>query len=228
MELQRSVSMRRVGSPIAPRRLRLRGEPELARQILPPRPGDGGSIMVLTRDPVSAGERVRIEVSLGAMVDEVLLNGMISMIRKTGDDDGAAVVTLRIAVAQAKRLVYLLDVLEGQREASARGSRRTPCDLPVAWERAGRLATTRLQDLSRGGAFIVSDVQPEVGEDVRVRILGQDDTGLEFDARVSWLRPAGSCPGFGVAFRIRSRATATALQALIRAQENAAPVDLSS
>ena len=94
-----------------------------------------------------------------------------------------------------------------------------PCDLPVSWHWVGRSRRTRVGDLSRGGAFILSEVHPEVGEAVTVAIEGEDTGRLEFEARVSWIRPAGSDPGFGVAFRLQSREAAAALQALVRAQE---------
>ena len=214
IELTRSVRFKRVGSPLAPRILRMPGDRELVASIRPATATDGGSLSVLTRDPVMVGERVRVAIGLGRDADPVQLSCMVGDVRS---DDGASIVTLRVALAHAGRLTYVRDAVTGSGRTGERAARRVPVELEARVQWDGRGFTGVARDLSHGGAFIEGTPVPDVDTEVAVRIGSPEGTGLEVRARVTWIRTAQR-PGFGVSFLSPGRATEKALAALLRGQ----------
>jgi hypothetical protein len=90
----------------------------------------------------------------------------------------------------------------------------------VHWRCGELLQSTRARDLSRGGAFILSHLQPHVGASVIVELDGTATTPiLRVAAVVSWIQRHGPDVGFGVRFLVRSRGEAERLQQLVRVHE---------
>ena len=121
-------------------------------------------------------------------------------------------VVIRLAADQAERISYIREVLAGNRPAAARGHRRVQLDLPVLWRSSTGQHRSRITDLSRGGAFIISSDVPNVGTRLEIEI----DTGaapLRFPSVVSWIRTG---VGFGVNFKLADRTIAEQLTAVVR------------
>jgi Tfp pilus assembly protein PilZ len=187
-------------------------------------PGEGNEAARLelsTRDPVAIGDTLRVEISFGPMADEVELDGRVASLR-THDDGRPAVAIVAFGREQEPRVRYLRHVLAGKRDASARRHRRVPVDLDVRWRHGRANHASRLSDLSRGGAFIVSRSLPSIGDEVAVEILAEEAAVLQFEAVVSWVRPEGHQVGFGVSFRLTDRCAAAALTDVLRQQERQA------
>jgi hypothetical protein len=271
--------MPRVGSPTAPRLLRLRADEQLLDRIAPEAPGDAGRLQLRSRENVLVGEAVRVEISFGPLADEVTLACVVARV-EPNEHGGPDTVELRIVADHGERVAYIREVLGGQREASARKHRRVPTDLPVRWRvddrrnpsstrwaslgsgehaqagpggnpgrrgaelgsltkgapagsdasaavaaEAGAPAPTRpatssrLGDLSRGGAFVISRDLPEIGARVELEIPGLSGAALRISSVVSWVRRKGSLAGFGVNFKFDDRDTAAELSEVVRAQE---------
>lgn len=173
------------------------------------------------------GARVVVEVSLGALADEVVLTGLLVGANTRGNDAR----TVLVDPEQGEVLNYLVDVQTGEREAAARGHRRLPSRLPVRWAAQTQTARalesakddfqrSRLRDISRGGAFIVSDEAPRVGQQIEVTLDGPDGAGLSLASVVSWVRLDSPCKGFGVSFRPSDPATARRLSEVVRGHED--------
>jgi hypothetical protein len=205
--------------PRSPRRLRLRADAQLAERLGPAEAGDEiARLRIPCRDAVAPGDRIVIEISFGAMVDEIELDGRVvaSMPNASG---GPPTLVLAVDPAGRAPLEYLRGVLGGLRSPSARAHRRIPVDLVVQW-RCGELRQqTRARDLSRGGAFILSHLQPPIGSSLEIEFEGGAHSPfLRVAAVVSWIQRQGGAAGFGVRFQIRSREEADQLQRMVRAQ----------
>ncbi len=178
------------------------------------------------------GARVVVEVSLGALADEVVLTGLLVGANARGGDAR----TVLLDPDQGEVLNYLVDVQTGEREAAARGHRRLPSRLPVRWTGTGPVVQdaaayqrSRLRDISRGGAFIVSEETPSVGEQIEVTLDAPDGAGLSLASVVSWVRHDSPCRGFGVSFRPSDPATARRLNEVVRGHEDrVSPVSIGA
>lgn len=215
-----SVTLSRMeGDEDAPRLLRLRADTELVQRIEPGAGGDVSRLVIPTRESVDLGETILVEVSFGPLADEVLLQGVVRELQ-SHDAGRPRSVTIGFPTDEAERMRYLQQVLSGRRKASARRDRRVPVDFEVRWRWREFQYASRVRDLSRGGAFIASRWQPEVGADLDVELRPPSNERLQVDAVVSWVRNAGADPGFGVCFRIPDRATAARLTEFVRAEES--------
>jgi Tfp pilus assembly protein PilZ len=182
-------------------------------------PGEGNEVARLelsTRDPARMGEPIRVEISFGPMADEVELDGKVASVH--GSDDGRQTVIVAFGPDQGPRVEYLRHVLAGRRDASARRHRRIPVDLNVRWRYGRARYASKLSDLSRGGAFIVSQRLPRIGDEVEIEIFDDERRALQFEAVVSWVRPQRPM-GFGVSFKLTDRSSAAALTDVVRRQE---------
>lgn len=203
--------------------LRVRGGSQLAERL-----ADPGTIRVSTREPLEPGDRVRVEVSFGALTDEVLVRGCVHAVAPAEPSvsslGGARrEVTVWVDEQDANRLTYVRAVAGGRRDASARAHRRVPANLPVewAWERGSY--RSRLVDISRGGAFISSEAPPVVGEHVEVEIpSGESKRKIRLRSIVTWISDSDERAGFGVEFRIADRKQAACLAEVVRQSEAAA------
>jgi len=213
------VTLQRVGDePRAARRLRLRADDRLLANLGPAEAtGEVARLRVPCRESVTPGDRIVVELSFGPMVDEVELDGKVAA---TIPAEGSGPPTLVIAFEHDSRaqLDYVQGVLAGLRSPSARAHRRIPVDVGVHW-RCGELhQQTRARDLSRGGAFVLSHLQPPVNASVEVELEGDGgEPTLRLAAVVSWVQRQGSAVGFGVRFVVRTRPEAEQLHRMVRA-----------
>jgi Tfp pilus assembly protein PilZ len=225
-----SLSLPRVsddGEEASPRLLRLRADQRCLEMLRCDPDGRGAYIDVPSREPVVLGEPVRVEISFGAMSDEVELQGRVMAVEPAAEQRPPRVV-IRLGDEHVGRARYVRAVLSGDRPASARSHRRVPTDLACRWSQGALEHTSRVRDLSRGGAFIVSTFFPEIGSRVRVGLElaapeaerhGLDPLRLE--GVVTWIRAEGRNSGFGVSFKARDRRVAEQLFRVVRSQERA-------
>ncbi len=171
-----------------------------------------------------ARQAVTLEISLGPLADEVVLHGALRGASSAGSDARFVV----LEPEQDDALNYLAAVQDGERKAAARGHRRLPSRLPVRWSdpRASETERTRLRDISRGGAFIVSERVPPVGERIEVTLDAPDGERIQLCSVVSWIRSEHPHRGFGVSFRPADPATARRLSEVVRGHEGAAVAGL--
>lgn len=218
-----STSIPRVGDDgaRATRLLRLRADARLHEMILPPHGRlEAGRLRVPSRETVAVGDRVRVEIGFGALVDEVELATRVVAIDPSSSG-APPVVVLAVELDSAGPLGYVAGVLSGQHSARARAHRRIAVDVAVKW-RCGELRQdTRARDLSRGGAFVLSRLAPPVGTAV---VLEFETTGgaaaVRIDAVVSWVQRQGTQCGFGARFSVRTRDDAERITSFIRALEH--------
>jgi hypothetical protein len=215
--------MARVGSA---RLLRLRADERLASMLEPAKvSGEGGFIKVPSRESLGVGELIRVEVSFGAMADEIVLRGFVDAIVER--EGRAPIVAIRVAPEHAARLRYVDEVVSKGRAATARTARRIPSEIAATWYWGLGSHATRIGDLSRGGAFIRSAAPPPAGSRIRVHFDDANTNpsrrgGLELDAIVAWTGSSSGTRGFGVKFRIADREQAERIAALVRWHEQQA------
>lgn len=192
--------------------------------LKPAQASEAARLEVPSREPVERGEAVRIEISFGPLSDEVELDGRVEEI-VTRPDGRPPLVVVVLAREHASRVRYVRQVLDGIRHASARAHRRVPVDMEVRWHCGRARHASRISDLSRGGAFILSREPPAVGSEVGVEIrISPHHRALSFSAVVSWVRGEGEDPGFGVSFRLQDRAAAAALTRVVKQHEQTLPI----
>ena len=204
-----------------PRTIRLRGA-EIRDAFLERGSHEAARLRVPLRESVRPGEEVSLEISFGAMVDEVVLPATVASLESGSDSDSSPNhAVLSVPLTERGRAEYVLQVLAGTRSAAARRHRRIPVDLEVRWTWNGSRYASRARDLSYGGAFIESRVLPAVGTKVDVELRLPDELrALALDAEVAWLRSnaesGSSSPGFGVSFKLPDRSVAARLHDAVR------------
>lgn len=218
------MAIPRVGD--SPRVLRLRADERLAKMLVPPAGrGDAGRLKIPTRESVERGDLIRVEISFGAMADEIVLRGFVDSSTPRGDR--APLVELRFVPEHVERVRYVHEVLTAGREASARSSRRLRSSVQATWYWGLGSHATRIGDISKGGAFIKSGAPPSAGSVIGIELndamVEHGESGpLRLDATVAWVGRSHGHRGFGVKFRIRERAVATRVAALVRWHEREA------
>ncbi len=213
----------------ATRLLRLRADERLVGMLEPSRvSGEAGFIKVALREVVAIGDAIQVEVSFGAMADEIILRGAVDAIL-VPDPGRAPTVVIRVVAEHAARLRYVDEVVSNGRAATARASRRVPSQIPATWSLGLGSHATRIGDISRGGAFIRSAAPPSVTTKVKLALdLGMVERTrrsvpkLDLEAIVAWTGSSQGARGFGVKFRILDREQAERVTALVRWQEHEA------
>jgi hypothetical protein len=216
-----SVSLPRVGDGArARRRLRLRADDRLAAMLVPSMAlGEAGRIEVPSREAIAVDEPVVVEIGLGALLDEVELEGHVVELRAR-EGGLAPLVVIAIDPRHGAQLSYLEGVLRGERPPTARAHRRIAVDVPVRWQCGELKQQSRARDLSRGGAFVLAHLQPPVGAAVTLEFEATRSAPiLRLGAVVSWIQRSGHEAGFGVRFVVRTREEADHVQRLLRAHE---------
>lgn len=210
----------------AARLLRLRADERLAAMLEPSKSsGEAGFIKVPSRESVAIGDAIRVEVSFGAMADEIVLRGAVDAIHLR--DERAPLVVIRVVPDHAARLRYVDEVVSNGRAATARASRRIPSQIPATWFWGIGSHATRIGDISRGGAFIRSAAPPSVGSKVKLElndrmIEGERRGPFRLEASVAWTGSSQGVRGFGVKFRIVDRDQADRVASLVRWHEQQA------
>ncbi|EDM80912.1 hypothetical protein PPSIR1_28418 [Plesiocystis pacifica SIR-1] len=204
------------------RLLRLQADERLASMLSPPGTSDAGRIEIPTREPVTKGDVIHIEVSFGAHADEVVLRGLVHGWRERGER--APLVTIVFGAEERSRASYVHDVLHQRRSAAARSSRRLDSEIQAVWRWGLGTHQTQIGDLSRGGAFIRTGAPPSVGSDIGLElddsVVGfMHTTPLTLKATVAWVGRSRGHRGFGVKFRIGDRETSARIAALLRWHE---------
>ncbi len=202
----------------APPLLRLR-RADLEDAFLERSSNEAARLRIRVRELLQPGDAVTLEVSFGPMVDEVVLEAVVTAFDGGVEhgEHGSFAATLTLPLSEGQRVAYVRAVLEGGRTPSARRHRRVPVDLEVRWRWNGSRYASRARDLSHGGAFIESRILPEVGAklDVELRLpLGA--TSLAFDAEVTWRSERVHEQGFGVSFKLPDRGAAARLRQAVR------------
>ncbi|PRQ04154.1 PilZ domain protein [Enhygromyxa salina] len=206
--------------------LRMQADERLATMLrVAESAADGGVLSVPSRESVAAGDAIRVEVSFGAMADEIVLRGAVEGTTPRGDR--APLVVIRIAKVHAARVRYVHQVLTSGREATARSSRRVRADIQATWYWGLGSHATRLSDISKGGAFIRSGAPPSTGSELELELndsmVQSDGAGsLRIEATVAWVGRNQGARGFGVKFRILDRIVASRIAALVRWHEREA------
>lgn len=202
----------------AVRLLRLKADARTQQMLRAATDDDHAYVDVPCRESVAVGDDVRVEIGLGALRDEVMLDGRVHAITPAVGTEPPTVV-IRIHDAHRDRVRFAADVLGGERDAANRIHRRIPTDLECRWTQGSFEHQSRVLDLSRGGAFIRSQFCPKIGAHVVVQLPDASGAALQLTAVVSWVRKAGPRGGFGVSFQLRDRGLAQQLHRVLRDQE---------
>lgn len=174
-------------------------------------------VLLPTRLQLLRGEPVTIEISFGPLADEILLTGSVLIPRSVPNHPSLRV---KLDPAQTAKLAYVSAVLDGGRDAAARRHRRIPSSIAVAWGTDGFVHSSRLRDISAGGAFILSKTPPEIGKQIEVVLRpGAAMPKVSVSSVVSWVQTDGATMGFGVNFKPSDAVIAQQLSEVVRQHE---------
>jgi hypothetical protein len=197
------------------RLLRLRADPQLSDALKLSVDGRAARLTIRSREDVSVGEPIRVEVSLGALTDEVLLGGCVAQIDR--EDGGAPRLTILIEGDHLSRVAYIKKVIGGAEPSSARAQRRCITDFNTEFFSLHGRGSGRVLDLSQGGAFVATDRAPKVGSAIELELaLPSEGPPLRVRGQVAWVTPRDIGEGFGVCFQIPDRTVASAVSDLVR------------
>jgi hypothetical protein len=205
------------------RLLRLKAGARTLQMLRAAKGDDHAYVDVPSREAVTIGEAVRVEIGFGALSDEVEIDGLVHAV-EPGIGAGAPTVVIRVDDDHRSRVRFAAAVLGGERTAASRTHRRIPTDLECRWTQGTFEHQSRIIDLSHGGAFIRSQFCPKIGATVVVQLPDLGGRPLRLDAVVTWVRATGPQAGFGVNFKLRDRNLAQQLHRMVREQERSAAV----
>jgi Tfp pilus assembly protein PilZ len=188
-------------------------------------PRDGGTISVQTRTDGTIGEKLLVEISFPGLPNRALVRAMVTSItfehglRFVIDEADATTRDFLLAIARGENVVV----------GAQRDHVRFPTTLRASWSVAGgdKAATTIVEDLSAGGAFVQAAHPPEVGAEVDLIIAVPTGPMLETSGHVAWVRH-GKSPGFGVDFDALLGDSGRRLRALLRRASETAEVELEA
>jgi hypothetical protein len=172
---------------------------------------------IASREVLKPGDPVRVEVSLGPLADEVVLEARVAAIEPGRQPEDAPTVLVRILAADLQRVRYVHDVTRGKRRASARQFHRVRKSMAVRWRQGQDWFGSHTWDLSKGGAFIVADRIPAAGEPLDLELVPSlAHPALRLEAKVAWRRDQGDPIGFGVRFDRLDRDVAGQLHTVVQ------------
>ena len=195
-------------SPDAVRTLRLRANPQLLDVLSTSRaPDEGGSLVVAWRGAKDSGQRTQVELSFGPMADEIVLAATVQEVRH---DNQRSVPTARLSIAAAHRhrVRYVVEVLEGLREANARAHRRVDVRIPGTWWLGAAAQPQVFEELSRAGTFVHTLRPPGIGSEIPLQFESPHVGQVRIPAEVMWISRDPRRSGFGAKFRVRKRSVA--------------------
>lgn len=209
-----STNVPRAGGP-SPRRIRLRADQQLTSLI---KDGAPSRLEIPSRESLVQGELIELEIGFGPLADEVDLSGTVEEIRSQGEGD-PPVVIIRVHREHLDRYRYVHAVIGGGRSASARAHRRIQVNMPVCWRLDGSQHFSRVHDLSRGGAFVISDEPPAVGRSIELE-LGNRRQALRLRGVVARVDDREGRRGFGIRFQLHDRDAVAALHQVVCEQDS--------
>ena len=105
------------------------------------------------------------------------------------------------------------------RKTNQRRHPRTPIDVPIAVQAKGARLQAHIQftthDISEGGAFIVSDLLFEIGEELLLTFALPGSLGIRVSSKVVRVQRASGAAGMGIVFIDLTDANKTAIARLV-------------
>ncbi len=177
-----------------------------------------GALYCRTKVMASKGEKVVVDISIPGLRRPARLSGSVVAASTSG---GLWIYFDSKSRASAEYLASLPDLNVNDRLTRAHS--RYPASWAVRFRvdetgQQTRTRTTRISDLSRGGAFVIDDDVPLVGTRVSLEI-GPPTMPYKVSGRVAWTGTVGNAQGFGVRFDQRGAQNASLRTMLRRASE---------
>lgn len=201
------------------RLIRLRADQDLLSSIELSERVDTGGFIELPPRPylVSEGDEVRLEFGFGALSDEIMVQGRALDVA-TVDGEGQSV-RVELVTKHADRLRYVHGVLSGTRDPVVRRHRRVPYRAAVHLTVGPEFMRAMTDDISCGGAFIVSSSAPAVDTEVKLTLSLEQGRRVQTAARVTWSGVARGQRGFGIEFLHLEPNDVQALREIVRERE---------
>jgi hypothetical protein len=206
-----------VSEPSALQRpIRVRADEALAERIQ--RTDRGSTLWVTTRESVRPQQTVQLELGLGPLVDEILVDAVVREVRAPQSVTEAPEVLLEVHRRHEERFKYVYDVIQGRREAITRRYRRVAARFPLVWTQDGHSHRSFTADIAAGGTFILGEA-PEAGSNVELEIWLDSEDAIEVSGLVTWSGEARGETGFGVQFRKLDAGVFHRLRDLVRRRQ---------
>ncbi|MBL4635326.1 MAG: PilZ domain-containing protein [Kofleriaceae bacterium] len=176
-----------------------------------------GALFCRTKVIAAKGEKVIVDISIPGLRRPARLSGSVVAASTTG---GLWIYFDSKSRASAE---YLASLTEINADRLSRAHSRYPASWDVRFRvdetgQQTRARTTRISDLSRGGAFVIDDDVPLVGTRVSLEI-GSPAMPYKVSGRVAWTGTVGNAQGFGVRFDQRGAQNASLRTMLRQASE---------
>jgi uncharacterized protein (TIGR02266 family) len=163
----------------------------------------GGGVFVATEESFEVGEPVSLDIRFPEIPEGVRLTGVVEWRRAPVRWRSALQPGVGISLGEKERsrVEFLLDFCRGDLSRIRKPGRRVPVDIRVDIHAGPRKSVGRSRDLSRGGVFVVTDLDLERMEAIELDMfLPGSDEPERFMGTVAWCRAGGSEPGVGIRF----------------------------
>ena len=163
----------------------------------------GGGLFVPTTETFKIGEEIALEIFFPSIKDGLLICGNVKWRRSPTKWRSAlpAGIGVSFGSGERSRVEFLLDFCKGVLDSLRKPGRRVPVDFRANILSDGKCLVGRTKDLSRGGAFILTDITLEKNTEVELDLFIDETGGPErFNGYVVWSREQGRDPGIGIRF----------------------------
>jgi type IV pilus assembly protein PilZ len=163
----------------------------------------GGGLFVPTTEAFEIDEEIALELSFPRITEGLLICGKVKWRRfptkwRTALPAGIGV---SFGSTERSRVEFLIDFCKGALDSLRKPGRRVPVDFRSKILSNGKCLVGRTRDLSRGGAFILTDTPMKKNTAVELDLFIDEASGPErFSGSVVWCRAQGKDPGVGVKF----------------------------
>ncbi len=183
-----------------------------------------GGMFFNTREHVTVGEPVMVEVRFPELGDRMLLRCFVAWRRSARVREGTpAGVGVQLEPEEVGKRDFLLAVARGEASRKVtRSHRRLPVNLPARWHvvDARERFTATIANVSAGGAFLSTRDECAPGTQVVVELVPPGGAApLDIQARGVWRSAVPGYVGFGVEFRCRDTGGLRRLKEMVRRLE---------
>jgi type IV pilus assembly protein PilZ len=163
----------------------------------------GGGLFVQTTETFDIDEEIALELSFPSIKDGLLICGNVKWRRSPTKWRSALPPGIGVSFGSGERsrVEFLVDFCKGVLDSLRKPGRRVPVDFKANILSNGKCLVGRTKDLSRGGAFILTDTTLEENTAVELDLfINESGEPERFNGYVVWCRTQGRDPGIGVKF----------------------------
>ncbi len=181
----------------------------------------GGGVFIPTNEDFAPGEDVNVEFVFPEIPEGISISGTVAWRRSPAKWRSAMKPGVGVSFGdhERSRVEFLIDFCSGELAKLRKPGRRVPVDLRADILTEDQRFEGRLKDLSRGGVFVLTDLQLARFDNIELDLFLPGAAEPErFFGSVAWCR-SGDEAGLGIKFEFRSPIRRKRIGSLVSAIE---------